>query len=129
MFHQIAEMNLRCLTPGATLIIRCDFLSLINIYQNLLIVCLLGQVNQAADKLKSVIAPFVESSKTMAINISDQVMMLMQRMVTKFLILNLLLKMDDYDFEQGRQARWRTASASLLEMVKEVAKLFSDLNM
>ena len=31
------------------------------------------QVNQAADKLKSVIAPFVESSKTMAINISDQV--------------------------------------------------------
>ena len=129
MFHQIAEVNLRCLTPGATLIIRCDFLSLINIYQNLLIVCLLGQVNQAADKLKSVIAPFVESSKTMAINISDQVMMLMQRMVTKFLILNLLLKMDDYDFEQGRQARWRTASASLLEMVKEVAKLFSDLNM
>ena len=32
-----------------------------------------SQVNQAADKLKSVIAPFVESSKTMAINISDQV--------------------------------------------------------
>ena len=30
-------------------------------------------MNQAADKLKSVIAPFVESSKTMAINISDQV--------------------------------------------------------
>ena len=129
MFHQIAEVNLRCLTPGATLIIRCDFLCLINIYQNLLIVCLLGQVNQAADKLKSVIAPFVESSKTMAINISDQVMMLIQRMITKFLILNLLLKNDEYDFEQGRQARWRTASASLLEMVKEVAKLFSDLNM
>jgi len=64
-------------------------------------VSLKKQVNQAADKLKSVIAPFVESSKTMAINISDQ----------------------------GRQARWRTASASLLEMVKEVAKLFSDLNM
>jgi len=64
-------------------------------------VSLKKQVNQAADKLKSVIAPFVESSKTMAINISDQ----------------------------GHQARWRTASASLLEMVKEVAKLFSDLNM
>ena len=31
--------------------------------------------------------------------------------------------------EQGHQARWRTASASLLDMVKEVAKLFSDLNM
>jgi vinculin len=59
------------------------------------------QVNQAADKLKSVIAPFVESSKTMAINISDQ----------------------------GHQARWRTASNSLLEMVKEVQKLFADLNM
>jgi len=64
-------------------------------------VSLKKQVNQAADKLKSVIAPFVESSKTMAINISDQ----------------------------GHQARWRTASSSLLEMVKEVAKLFSDLNM
>jgi len=64
-------------------------------------VSLKKQVNQAADKLKSVIAPFVESSKTMAINISDQ----------------------------GHQARWRTASASLLDMVKEVAKLFSDLNM
>merc|ERR1719414_2304477 len=64
-------------------------------------VSLKKQVNQAADKLKSVIAPFVESSKTMAINISDQ----------------------------GHQARWRSASSSLLEMVKEVAKLFSDLNM
>jgi len=64
-------------------------------------VSLKKQVNQAADKLKSVIAPFVESSKTMAINISDQ----------------------------GHQARWRSASGSLLEMVKEVAKLFSDLNM
>merc|ERR1712130_975112 len=64
-------------------------------------VSLKKQVNQAADKLKSVIAPFVESSKSMAINISDQ----------------------------GHQARWRTASSSLLEMVKEVAKLFSDLNM
>merc|ERR1719394_2244898 len=63
-------------------------------------VSLKKQVNQAADKLKSVIAPFVESSKTMAINISDQ----------------------------GHQARWRSASGSLLEMVKEVAKLFSDLN-
>lgn len=64
-------------------------------------VSLKKQVNQAADKLKSVIAPFVESSKTMAINISDQ----------------------------GHQARWRTASNSLLEMVKEVQKLFADLNM
>ena len=58
-------------------------------------------MNQAADKLKSVIAPFVESSKAMAINISDP----------------------------GHQARWRSASASLLEMVKEVQKLFRDLNM
>jgi hypothetical protein len=31
------------------------------------------QVNQAADRLKAVIAPFVESSKTMAINMADQV--------------------------------------------------------
>merc|ERR1719336_669034 len=31
--------------------------------------------------------------------------------------------------DQGHQARWRSASGSLLEMVKEVAKLFSDLNM
>ena len=58
-------------------------------------------MNQAADKLKAVIAPFVESSKTMAINISDQ----------------------------GHQNRWRAASSSLLQMVKEVQKLFSDLNM
>ena len=57
------------------------------------------QVNQAADKLKSVIAPFVESSKAMAINISDQ----------------------------GHQARWRTASSSLLEMVKVVQRLFAEL--
>ena len=83
------------------------------------------QVNQAADKLKSVIAPFVESSKTMAINISDQVTILMQndhqiKPPKKVTIMRI---------EQGRQARWRTASASLLEMVKEVAKLFSDLNM
>ena len=87
------------------------------------------QVNQAADKLKSVIAPFVESSKTMAINISDQVTILMQndhqipdiKPPKKRTIMTMI--------EQGRQARWRTASASLLEMVKEVAKLFSDLNM
>merc|ERR1719430_780458 len=64
-------------------------------------VSLKKQVNQAADKLKSVIAPFVESSKTMAINISDQ----------------------------SHQNRWRSASSSLLEMVKEVQKLFSELNM
>ena len=31
------------------------------------------EVNQVAEKLKSVIAPFVESSKLMAINVSDQV--------------------------------------------------------
>ena len=31
------------------------------------------EVNQAADRLKAVIAPFVESSKLMAINMSDQV--------------------------------------------------------
>jgi len=62
-------------------------------------VSLKKQVNQAADKLKSVIAPFVESSKAMAINISDQ----------------------------GHQARWRTASSSLLEMVKVVQRLFAEL--
>jgi len=59
------------------------------------------QVNQSADKLKLVIAPFVESSKTMAISISDQ----------------------------GHYKRWKGASTNLLEMVKEVQKLFSDLNM
>jgi len=64
-------------------------------------VSLKKQVNQAADRLKSVIAPFVESSKAMAINISDQ----------------------------SHQTRWRAASNSLLDMVKEVQKLFSDLNM
>ena len=43
-----------------------------------------------------------------------------------------LVENHDYDLGhlgQGHQARWRTASSSLLEMVKEVAKLFSDLNM
>jgi len=59
------------------------------------------QVNQSADKLKLVIAPFVESSKTMAISISDQ----------------------------GHYKRWKVASTNLLEMVREVQKLFSDLNM
>ena len=34
------------------------------------------QINQSENKLKMVIAPFVESSKTMAINISDQVGMM-----------------------------------------------------
>eukprot|EP00092_Neocalanus_flemingeri_P039320 GFUD01042810.1.p1 GENE.GFUD01042810.1~~GFUD01042810.1.p1 ORF type:complete len:853 (+),score=245.06 GFUD01042810.1:140-2698(+) len=59
------------------------------------------QVNQSADKLKMVIAPFVESSKTMAINISDQ----------------------------GHYKRWRGASTNLLQMVTEVQQLFSELNM
>ena len=59
------------------------------------------QVNQSADKLKLVIAPFVESSKTMAISISDQ----------------------------GHYKRWKGASTNLLEMVREVQKLFSELNM
>ena len=88
-----------------------------------------SQVNQAADKLKSVIAPFVESSKTMAINISDQVTILMQNDHQIPDIKPPLKKITIMRIEQGRQARWRTASASLLEMVKEVAKLFSDLNM
>jgi len=59
------------------------------------------QVNQSADKLKLVIAPFVESSKTMAISISDQ----------------------------GHYTRWKGASTNLLDMVREVQKLFSELNM
>lgn len=59
------------------------------------------QVNQSADKLKLVIAPFVESSKTMAISISDQ----------------------------GHYNRWKGASTNLLDMVREVQKLFSELNM
>jgi len=57
------------------------------------------QVNQAADKLKSVIAPFVESSKAMAINISDG----------------------------GHIARWKANSSSLLTMVEEVGSLFQEL--
>jgi len=59
------------------------------------------QVNQSENKLKLVIAPFVESSKTMAINIADQ----------------------------SHVVRWKTASANLLQMVHEVQKLFSDLNL
>ena len=59
------------------------------------------QVNQSADKFKLVIAPFVESSKTMAISISDQ----------------------------GHYNRWKGASTNLLDMVREVQKLFSELNM
>lgn len=59
------------------------------------------QVNQSADRLKLVIAPFVENSKTMAINISDQ----------------------------GHYKRWKGASINLLKMVQEVQKLFSELNM
>ena len=35
MSHQIAEVIVTCLTPGAV----CNFHCLINIYQNLLIVC------------------------------------------------------------------------------------------
>ena len=59
------------------------------------------QVNQSEQKLKFVIAPFVETSKTMAINISDQ----------------------------GHCQRWRGASTNLLDMVREVQTLFSQLNM
>ena len=81
-------------------------------------------MNQAADKLKSVIAPFVESSKTMAINISDQVSLVLSDLFP----LTLHLLINPFPI-QGHQARWRSASGSLLEMVKEVAKLFSDLNM
>jgi len=59
------------------------------------------QINASENKLKMVIAPFVESSKTMAINISDQ----------------------------SYYSRWRTASTNLLHQVQEVAKLFSDLQL
>merc|ERR1719270_1778551 len=48
-----------------------------------------------------VIAPFVESSKSMAINISDQ----------------------------SYYSRWKSSSTNLLQMVQEVAKLFSDLQL
>jgi len=59
------------------------------------------EVNQAAEKLKSVIAPFVDTSRVMAINISDQ----------------------------GQYSRWQQCANSLQEMVKQVRKLFTDLNM
>ena len=59
------------------------------------------QINQSETKLKMVIAPFVESSKAMAINISDQ----------------------------SFYSRWRTASTNLLHQVQEVAKLFTDLQL
>ena len=59
------------------------------------------QINQSENRLKMVIAPFVESSKTMAINISDQ----------------------------RHHQRWRTSSDALVSMVQEVAKLFSDLQL
>ena len=64
-------------------------------------VALKKQINQSENKLKMVIAPFVESSKAMAINLSDS----------------------------SHQARWRAASANLVAMVQEVAKLFSDLQL
>ena len=59
------------------------------------------QINQSENKLKMVIAPFVESSKTMAINISDQ----------------------------RHHQRWRASSDALVSMVQEVAKLFTDLQL
>ena len=59
------------------------------------------QINQSENKLKMVIAPFVESSKSMAINIGDQ----------------------------SQYSRWETASRNLLAMVLEVQRLFSDLNL
>ena len=59
------------------------------------------QINQSENKLKMVIAPFVESSKSMAINLS----------------------------EQGQYSRWESAARSLLKMVMEVQRLFSDLNL
>jgi len=59
------------------------------------------EVNQAADKLKSVIAPFVESSKVMAINIADQ----------------------------GEYSRWQQCSTNLQQMVRQVRNLFTHLNM
>jgi len=59
------------------------------------------QINQSENRLKLVIAPFVESSKSMAINISDP----------------------------SYYSRWKSASANLLQMVQEVAKLFSDLQL
>ena len=59
------------------------------------------QINQSENKLKMVIAPFVESSKSMAINIGDQ----------------------------SQYSRWETSSRNLLAMVLEVQRLFSDLNL
>ena len=59
------------------------------------------QINQSENKLKMVIAPFVESSKSMAINIGDH----------------------------SQYSRWETASRNLLSMVMEVQRLFSDLNL
>ena len=64
-------------------------------------VSLKKQINQSENKLKMVIAPFVESSKSMAINISDQ----------------------------SYYSRWKSSSTNLLQMVQEVAKLFSDLQL
>ena len=59
------------------------------------------QINQSENRLKMVIAPFVESSKSMAINISDG----------------------------SYHQRWSSSSAALVSMVQEVAKLFSDLQL
>jgi len=64
-------------------------------------VTLKKQVNQSEEKLKMAIAPFVASSKIMAVNISDQ----------------------------SHYKRWQEVSASLLQMVREVQDLFSELNM
>ena len=47
-----------------------------------------GEVNVAADRLKSVIAPFVESSKVMAINMGDQVKKLMNEWMNKYTWMN-----------------------------------------
>ena len=58
-------------------------------------------INQSENKLKMVIAPFVESSKSMAINISDK----------------------------SYYMKWKSAAASLLQQVQEVTKLFSDLQL
>ena len=59
------------------------------------------QINQSENRLKMVIAPFVESSKSMAINLSDQ----------------------------SQYSRWEVAARNLLQMVMEVQRLFTDLNL
>ena len=58
------------------------------------------QINQSENRLKMVIAPFVESSKSMAINISDQVDMLCLQ--HEHVISITWVKIAIFDLGQGR---------------------------